>query len=81
MNFRSVKKNKKNKKKDDNFDDNIKPLKKSIIKKKDAKELNKILKSKVKMLQLKETKDDIFNKDLWSSYRGIDNNYSILLML
>lgn len=81
MNFRSVKKNKKNKNKDDNFDDNIKPLKKSIIKKKDAKELNKILKSKVKMLQLKETKDDIFNKDLWSSYRGIHNNYSILSML
>lgn len=81
MNFRSVKKNKKNKKKDDNFDDNIKPLRKSIIKKKDAKELNKILKSKVKMLQLKETKDDIFNKDLWSGYRGIDNNYSILTIL
>lgn len=32
------------------------------------------------MLQLQETKDDIFNKDLWSSYRGIDNNYFILSM-
>lgn len=68
--FRSVKKNKKNKKKDDDFDDNIKPLRKTITKKKDAKEINKILKSKVKMLQLKENTTDIFNKDLWSSYRG-----------
>lgn len=70
--FRSVKKKKSNKK-DNNFDDNIKPLRKTIAKKKDAKELNKILKSKVKTLQLKEnsTKDDVFNKDLWSGYRGM----------
>lgn len=35
------------------------------------------------MLQLKEssTKDDIFNKDLWSNYRGIENNYLILINL
>jgi len=68
---RSVKKNKKNKNKDDNFDANIKPLRKGIVKKKNAKELNKVLKSKVKMLELKEnpTKNDIFNKDLWTSYR------------
>lgn len=71
--FRSVKKSKKHNKKDDKFDDNIKPLRKTIIKKKDAKELNKILKSKVKILELKEKpiKDDIFNKDLWSTYRGM----------
>ncbi|VVC39985.1 Ribosome biogenesis protein Nop53/GLTSCR2 [Cinara cedri] len=69
---RSVKKNKKNKNKsDEKFDKNIKPLKKTIIKKKDAQKLNKILKSKVKMLQLKEnsTNNDVFNKDLWSGYR------------
>lgn len=69
--FRSVKKIKKNKK-DRDFDKNIKPLKKTIVKKKDAKELNKILKSKVKMLQLKETPvKDVFDKDLWSGYRGM----------
>lgn len=67
---KSVKKNKKKKNKDDGFDDNIKPLKKTIMKKKSAKELNKILKSKVKMLELKENSTkDVFNKDLWSSYR------------
>jgi len=70
---RSVKKNKKHNKKDADFDKNIKPLRKTIIKKKNAKELNKILKSKVKMLQLKEnsTNNDVFTKDLWSDYRGI----------
>lgn len=70
--FRSVKKNKKFKK-DNDFDKNIKPLKKTITKKKQAKELNKILKAKVKTLQLKDTstKDDIFNKDLWAGHRGI----------
>lgn len=67
-----MKKNKKLKK-DKEFDDNIKPLKRTILKKKQAKEMNKILKSKVKTLQLKDTSknDDIFNKDLWSGYRGM----------
>lgn len=70
--FRSVKKYKKINKTDDDFDKNIKPLRKSIIKKKDAKELNKILKSKVKSLQLKENlSKDLFDKDLWTSYRGM----------
>lgn len=70
---RSIKKNKKQNKKDADFDKNIKPLRKTIVKKKNAKELNKILKSKVKMLQLKEnsTNNDVFNKDLWSDYRGM----------
>jgi len=72
--FRSVKKYKKNNKKDDDFDKNIKPLKKTIVKKKEAKELNKILKAKVKTLQLKEnTSKDLFDKDLWTSYRGMHN--------
>lgn len=72
--FRSVKKNKKNKNKiDEDFDKNIKPLRKTIIKKKDALKLNKVLKSKVKMLQLKEnsTNNNLFNKDLWTGYRGM----------
>jgi len=70
--FRSVKKYKKINKTDDDFDKNIKPLRKSIIKKKEAKELNKILKSKVKTLQLKENSSkDLFDKDLWTSYRGM----------
>lgn len=73
LNCRSVKKNKKQNKRDSDFDKNIKPLRKTIIKKKHAKELNKILKSKVKMLELKENSinNDVFNKDLWSSYRGM----------
>ncbi|XP_060867100.1 ribosome biogenesis protein NOP53-like [Metopolophium dirhodum] len=68
---RSVKKYKKNNKKDDDFDKNIKPLKKGgIVKKKEAKELNKILKAKVKTLELKENSTkDLFDKDLWTSYR------------
>ncbi|XP_026804896.1 ribosome biogenesis protein NOP53 [Rhopalosiphum maidis] len=67
---RSVKKYKKINKKDDDFDKNIKPLRKTIVKKKEAKELNKILKSKVKTLQLKENSSkDVFDKDLWTSYR------------
>jgi len=70
--FRSVKKYKKNNKKDDDFDKNIKPLKKTIVKKKEAKELNKMLKAKVKTLQLKENSNkDLFDKDLWTSYRGM----------
>lgn len=71
--FRSVKKNKQFNKKDDRFDDNIKPFRKTIIKKKDAKELNKIIKSKIKKLELNEKPihDDIFNKDLWTGYRGM----------
>jgi len=70
--FRSVKKYKKINKKDDDFDKNIKPLRKTIVKKKEAKELNKILKSKVKTLQLKENSSkDVFDKDLWTSYRGM----------
>jgi len=67
-----VKKYKKINKKDNDFDDNIKPLRKAIVKKKEAKELNKILKSKVKTLQLNENATkDIFDKDLWTSYRGM----------
>lgn len=67
-----MKKYKKINKKDNDFDDNIKPLRKAIVKKKEAKELNKILKSKVKTLQLNENATkDIFDKDLWTSYRGM----------
>jgi len=70
--FRCVKKKKKKKNKDDNFDDNVKPLKKTIVKKKDAKEFNKIIKAKVKMLDLKENATkNVFNNDLWSSYRSM----------
>ncbi|XP_050422025.1 ribosome biogenesis protein NOP53 [Adelges cooleyi] len=66
---RSVKKNKKALKIDKDFDKNIKPLKKTIVKKKKLKEINKLLKSKVKMLIDTPAKDDIFKKDLWTSYR------------
>lgn len=36
------------------------------------KELNKILKAKVKTLELKENSNkDLFDKDLWTGYRGM----------
>lgn len=55
---------------DHEFDKNIKPLKKAITKKKKVKEINKMLKSKVKLLTDTPAKDDIFKKDLWSNYRS-----------
>ncbi|XP_050540773.1 ribosome biogenesis protein NOP53 isoform X2 [Daktulosphaira vitifoliae] len=65
---RSTKKIKKSLKIDHEFDKNIKPLKKTITKKKKLKEINKILKSKVKLLTDNPV-NDIFKKDLWSNYR------------